>query len=418
MLSSRSRWTTVVRSGAAGLLLVSGMLAGCGEGVGPAGDIPSAEYPLWTATERMVLGGAVSVGAAALGSVVAVALYGDSLLAIADGHTEEVHLFNLEGELLRSLAGAGDGPGLARAIRLVSFDPDGGICLWDQQLARLTHFDSAGTVSRTWTPSHDSFSRLTSQVVAVTHDCSGAVFRESMSPEVEVGQTDRGFVQMVRTITHVVSQEREAVRELTRRSAPPVWVFRTDGLNSVHEVVLGERLESAMVGSVLWFGISDSFRWDRVDINGTRLSPVILPTVGMPPTADDVQHERARRKGEGIPAVLRSSLSAADVEQILAATDQGRDEVPASPTFPAYDAMIAGPHSTLWVRESSSHSVAVEPWLLLDSNGVPLGRLLLPKGGEAVAASARVLVMLHQDAFDAPYLRIWDVRPDGEGGGR
>lgn len=216
----------------------------------------------------------------------------------------------------------------------------------------------------------------------------------------------------------IASHEREGVLELGRRPAPPVWVLRTDGLNWVHEVVLGERLESAMVGSVLWFGTSDSLRWDRVDINGTRLSSVILPTARTPATADDVQHERARRKAEGVPAVLWSSLSPADVERILAATDQGRDEVPASLMFPAYDAMIAGPDSTLWVRESSSHSVEVEAWLLLDSDGVPQGRLSLPKGGEAVAASARVLVMLHLDAFDAPYLRIWDVRPDGEDGGR
>ena len=223
---------------------------------------------------------------------------------------------------------------------------------------------------------------------------------------------------MVRTISHIASHEREGVLELSRRPAPPVWVRRTDGLNSVHELVLGERLESAMVGSVLWFGISDSLRWDRVDINGTRLSPVILPTARTPTTAEDVQKERARRKPEGIPAVLRSFLSAADVERVLAATDQGPDEVPASPMFPAYDAMIAGPDSTLWVREPSSHSVEVEPWILLDSDGVPQGRLSLPKGGEAVAASARVLVMLHLDAFEAPYLRIWDVRPDAEDGGR
>ena len=404
---------TLCRSNIALFSFLAGMLVGCGEAADWMAQGNQVVYPRLAASERMLLGGAGSFGAAAFGSVVAVALHGDSLLAVADGHTEEVHLFSHEGEHLRSLAGAGDGPGLARAIRLVAFMRDGGICLWDQELARLTHYDPTGRVSRTWTPSHDSFSRLTSRVVGVGDDCAEAVFRESLLPDGEVGPTDRGFVQMVSTISYVVSQEREAVRELSLQSAPPVWVLRTDGLNSVHEVVLGERLESVMVGSVLWYGTSDSLRWERVDINGTRLSPVVLPTVRTPVTAEDVEAERSRRKAEGIPAVLRSSFSAADLERILAATDQGRAEVPASALFPAYDGMIAGSDSTLWVRESSPHSAEVEPWILLDSHGVAMGRLLLPKGGKAVAASARVLVMHHVDALDVPYLRIWDVRPEG-----
>lgn len=407
-----ARTVTVALTG--GLLWGIGILGGCGYDTSSARDGRELnDYPALTVSQRAVLGGAYAEGPAAFGIVAGAALHRDSLLAVSDGHSRQIQVFDLDGHHLRSLAGEGVGPGLARAIRFLSFTAGGGICMWDQELGRITHFDHTGTVIETWSPSHDRFSLVSSRVVGMADDCSSAVFRDPISPDLAIDTTDRAMIQTVDTIIHSAVERDGAARELSRRPAPPVWVLRTDRLNTKHAVVLGERLESAIVGMDLWIGVSDSLRWQRIDPVGRELSPVHLPTERRPTTALDIEQERAKLRGEPPPA--HRFLSPNDVRRVRAAWDRGQTEVPASEFLPAYDVMIAGSDRTLWVREASPYSADLDHWILLKADGTSLGRLSLPKGGEVVAASSRVIVIKNQDEFGAHYLQVLEIRPDPRG---
>lgn len=393
------------------LLLLSALLGACESGTNEPVRSADAAYPDLTYSERIVIGGANALGPAAFGSVAGVALHNDSMLAVADGSSQEIHVFDLDGGHLRSLAGDGVGPGMAKAIRRISYAPDGGICVWDRQLGRITRFGVDGSVLETWGPEYAGFSIMESTLVGLTDSCSSAVFGDRIRSDVarEVGTKALGMVQLVDTIVYMLIKQRHPARELTRRASPPIWLMRSERLNSVHELILGERLEAALVGSVVWLGTTDSLRWSRMDVGGSELSPVRLPTTRMPASAQDIDRMRDRRKEEA--PRLESFLGASQAQQYKDAYYEGVEKVPASAFLPAYDAMIVGSDGTLWIRKAGPDSARAADWLLLDADGIAVGRLSLPRAGEPVAGSANLLVMRHRDALDAEYLRVLDIMP-------
>lgn len=105
------------------------------------------DAPLLPFADMVTLGGAAAEGAEAFGLVQSVALVADETqIAIADGQTQELHLFAVTGEHLRTFGGRGGGPGEHRAIREVWGVRDGGLCTWDVQTPRVTRFGNSGEV--------------------------------------------------------------------------------------------------------------------------------------------------------------------------------------------------------------------------------------------------------------------------------
>jgi hypothetical protein len=399
------------------VFVLGALLGACAAGPDDPYHPDNGQYPQLTSSQRIVIGGADAAGPSAFGNVAAGALYRDSLLAIADGMSREIHIFGLDGELTESRAGAGAGPGMARTIRFVAFASDGGLCMWDQQLSRITRWHVDGSVIKTWRPEHPGFDIMESTLIGLANDCSSALFRDRIRPALvhEVGGTNRGMIQFVDTVVINVVDEEQRARTLTRQAAPPVWLMRSEGLNSVHGVILGERLEAVLVGTTLWYATTDSLRWSRIDIDGNPLDPVRLPTHRRRANIQDIENARARHsKDVRTVGPIADLVGEAQVRAYVAAHNQGVEQVPASEFLPAFDLMVAGSDETLWVRVPAAFPSGEEDWLLLDAAAVPLGRLTLPAGGEPVAGSSRILVMRHRDAFDAEFVRVLDIRQSAD----
>lgn len=396
------------------LLLLWLPAVACEPGAGDGERPEDARFPDLAFSLRSVIGGADAEGPAAFGRVSGVAMHEDRLLAVVDGMSQEVHLFDLEGAYLESLAGDGTGPGMARRIQFISYGPDGGLCIWDWLLQRVTRFRPDGTGLETWSPDYDAHSMLRSRLLGLAGDCSVAVFRDRIRSEIWRQTGAPALLQLTDTVAYTAVGQGEPARELYRRTVPPVWLVRSEQMTAVHDAILAARPEEAVAGSVLWFGISDSLRWRRVTLDGEELSPVRLPTNRRSASAQDVEHSRAQMKQD---APWQGDLvTEAQAQEFVDVYREGIDKLPASGFFPAYDAMIGGSDGTLWIREPSSFSDETSSWFLLDPDGSVIGQLALPVGGEPVAGSSSVLVMKHTDEWDAEYLRVYEIKgspPEG-----
>ena len=235
------------------LLLVAGWLGGC------RSDPPDrfaeayshAEIAELTALQRAVIGAANEAGLPVFGSIRAVALHADSLLAVADGMSQEVHVFDTHGEHLHTLAGDGEGPGRAKAIRSVSYARDGSLCMWDRQLGRISRLGPDGSAMDTWRPAYERFSLFDSMPLGFAAGCSIAVFRDRIRPDFlsEFASSSSPIRQVVDTILYTRVDQQGSAEELSRAAAPAAWLVRSEGMNAVHEVILGERLHAALVGT-------------------------------------------------------------------------------------------------------------------------------------------------------------------------
>jgi hypothetical protein len=82
----------------------------------------------------------------ALQQAVAIAVLGDTLLAVAD--RDRIHLLSPAGEPRGTMGRPGSGPGEFHSIQGVAA-VDGGLLVWDGNAARLTWLDAGGRVART-----------------------------------------------------------------------------------------------------------------------------------------------------------------------------------------------------------------------------------------------------------------------------
>lgn len=370
----------------------------------------SPTYPTLDAFPRAVLGGTEASGPSAFGRIRGVAVRGDSVLAVADGMSQEIKVFDSDGQYLRTFGGEGSGPGRTRAIRSVSYSRTGGLCVWDRQLSRITHLGPDGSLVGTWSPRYDGFSLVESVPLGFSDDCSAAVFRDRVRPDTwrQLGEGTTRIRQLIDTIVYTAATNQSAAKELARVAAPPAWLVRSEHMNAVHDALLGERLHATLVGTVLWFGTSETLYWRRIGLDMKERETVRLPTHRRRATNEDIESERARRMDA---APWQGHLvGESQARQFVEAYREGVAMIPGSEFLPAYDAMVGGADRTFWVREPPSARDQRADWLLIDEDGAVLGQLSLPVTSEIVAGSASLVVTRQKDEFDVEYLRVFDIR--------
>ncbi len=389
------------------LWVALGAPAGACAGGDPAnGQMRTDGYPALRYREIARIGGAAAEGPAAFGKIRGVAMFADSLLAVADEYTQRVELFTLGGRYLRSFGGRGSGPGMTEAIGRIGFDPVGGLCIWDVQLVRVTHLSSQGAVLATWHPSLSAFSQLRPTLVGFVSGCS-VVFADRGSRG--SAQDRPGEMPVIDTTTFTFFDGgSRPLRVLTRQQNPRAWLYSEPRFRSFQDVILGPRTHSALVGRTLWVGTSDSLKLRRFDMQGRELPTTAVRIGHEPATHEDIEHERVRREQstEQKWKRWRSALSAGDWVKIRAAYARAVDATPASHVLPSYDAIIGASDHAVWVRETPHSSAASADWLLLRSSGAVLGSLRLPSDGTVVAGSTTLVILQARDSLDTDILRV------------
>ena len=110
------------------------------------GDAAWASDEAWTVSveRRLSLGALDGPEQYQLFNVRNAALQSDGDIVLIDGGTREVRLFDRDGAYVKTLGGRGSGPGEFQEPNQVLITADDSVLVWDDALARITRFDSAG----------------------------------------------------------------------------------------------------------------------------------------------------------------------------------------------------------------------------------------------------------------------------------
>lgn len=132
-------------------VLISLAVQGCGSEASPrAPDAPGAwgDTP-WRLVEEARIGAAEGEGPDVFSSVVDVTLDPLGRAWIADGHSQEIWVFDTRGQPVRTLGRKGGGPAEFRDISGMQWAPDGRLWVLDGGNARFAVYDTAGTLLET-----------------------------------------------------------------------------------------------------------------------------------------------------------------------------------------------------------------------------------------------------------------------------
>ena len=369
-----------------------------------AGSVDS--LPVLPFVEVTTLGGAQATGPAAFGSIRAAALLLPvDEIAVADGTTQQIHYFTLDGRYLRTVGGKGGGPEEYQALRRLKGLPDGSMCTWDVQTLRIRRLDREGNVMASGRADLEKMEAIRPAFVGFLDDCS-VVLQDQRNEMGMRGEPEGMRRDSVRYA--LFSAAGDLVRILWAGPGAEQWFRNRSGSWGHVTPIFGRGLVGFVRRNELWLGESDSLRWSRHGSGGSTLGRVVISDVERVASEHDVEAERERRVAavaergaQGLPAGFGDAM-----KKLAEVRREGIQEVPAEATLPAYDSVVATTSGALWIRRYPRPEATRVDWLLVGGDGEPVGRVAIPRNSTVLDGSADWLVVATTDEWDTPVLRL------------
>jgi hypothetical protein len=402
---SSNRKGSVTRMARPLALLWAGLVAGFGCEAAPSPRAEASDVPWVVFRDTTSVGGSEAEGPAAFGSIRAAALLsGQERFVVADGQTQEIHLFDLAGQHVLRIGGRGAGPGEHRSIEALRGAEDGGLCTWDTQSARVTRFGVGGLVMGSHAARLDGMESIRPSFEGFFGDCS-FVLRDQRST-MEMRSVPEGLrrdtVQFV-----LFGADGQRIRTLADLPADEHW-FKNRGEHWGRvQLIFGEQLIGFPQGNEFWFGTSDKTAWTRLSLEGETLGARQFDYAPRTVSDAEVQAERRRRIDEvRVPRVLIPIVPPDFIDRMEESQRDGLRAVPARTTLPAYDAIVPGEGGGFWLREHPLPADSTSIWVFVDSLGEAVGRTVLPRDALILSGSADVILVGATDEWGTPVLRI------------
>lgn len=402
-------WTRLMR--AAPVACVTACVQSCGSD--PPDTAARFEYsalPEVRVVERAVLGGLEAEGPGALGDVRSIALLTEPrAIAVSDGHTQTIHVFSLDGELLGSAGGRGGGPGEFKAIGQMRASQDGRLHVWDIQQSRVTILESDLTFVDSYRAVLDPIGAIFPDFVGFLAD--GSFILRDVRSGIGMGNVPEGILQDTVRLYHY-SATGEFTDTLAVLLDEPKWFRNRDGMWGRQDLIFGRQLTALAVQDEVWTGSTEVLSFTRHGLDGETLGELDFGTIPRPASPQDIEAERRRRLDEVQvqkgPTVIGDGR---DLRVVAAEAERdGIQEMRGYETIPAYDLAVAGQDGLLLLRQYPRPDEAMAWWMLIKKGGSLIGRLRLPRTTQIMAASAELLVLLERDTYDAPVVRVMEWR--------
>jgi hypothetical protein len=381
--------------------------AGCGRSSGPEAVDPLAALPALDFVETATIGGDTATGPDALGSVVDGTLIpGADLIALVDGTSQEISYFTRTGAHVRTVGGEGGGPGEARALRKIHGAPDGGLCAWDIQLARVTRFDARGAVVGVARTDLGALRNIRPGFVGFLDDC-GYVVRDGRGMMFDVPDEPDGLRRdTVRFL--LFAFDGSVIDTVATALDAQTWFMKSDNFWGNERPIFGDDLLGFLKGNTLWLGVTDSLRWTRIGLATAARDTVRLPMMVRGVSNDQVAAERRRRLSGPKPyAHVKGTADGRSIAAVLA--DHERQAIlaaPANDAAPAYDRAVPGDDGSIWLREFPMPSETQARWVLVVDGFRPVGQVRLARSANVLAGDREWLLVLTKDAMDAPVVHV------------
>ena len=334
--------------------------SGCGGDGAAAGDaaavrdsagvrIVESARPAWGDERRWVVDDApaVEVGMVdgpaeyQLSDVRGAVRLADGSIVVAGADARELRFYDAEGGFVLRAGGPGGGPGEFQTLDgLLPYRGDS-VAAWDARSRRLSVFAADGTLGRA----------VTVRELAGISSWLRGTFADG-SFVVEPAATAEAFLRMQPgerrdTAAYLrFTAAGDPAGTLARLADREVVVSRDGGVVSQAEVLFGRDSYFAAAGERAYAGSSDAFRIDVLDPERGPVASIRRGDEPRPVRRGDVERARAE-------AQRRSEETAARVARITGSPPKAGParELPARPTVPAFDALLADVEGNLWVRE-------------------------------------------------------------------
>lgn len=353
----------------------------------------------WTlaAEPHVVIGTAADDSSRQLHEVQAAALLSDGTLVIANGGSNQLHVFDPAGEHVRSMGRDGEGPGEFRSLNNVWAGAGDTLFAWDYQLRRLSVFSAAGEFVRTVQPPSQR-----SHFAAGVLDDGSVVVAEHLTPStMEIG--------------HIADHEIELLRHEPSGATPDTLARHPHSRTLLFETPRGS------VGArPLTFA-----PFTTVDVAGSRIAVV----AGRAPEAwlwdDDEERVTLVRWGDALRPLSDADIARYEEQQLAEASDAAvrarvrerlRQE-PYSKLFPAAERGLLEHDGHLWIeRWREPWVTGPRAWTIFDAGGRLRAAVVVPEGLRVLDVRDDLLVGRMRDELDVEHVRVYRLDRRDRGG--
>lgn len=299
----------------------------------PSSSFP-AEFQLGT-TPTFVLGGIEVPPPEQFGFFPGIAALSDGTIWVLEPQTQELRHFDESGAHLRTVGGAGDGPGEFRRPTLIGAGPGDSLFVVDQGVGRLTVFSSSGELGRTG-PFFTVF-EFPLDGMSVMEDGSVAA---RLSMPIRVGEMGVGEI----------TPDSGAIVRIRHPRVDTVGWYQ-----SIRSIYTGGR----QVSQQIRFTGTDALASTGDAILATSGSDFAVRNVTTGDTAFRVERQ-ARPVDDSLLEAIRAEFavrySDPEVgESALATIDEQREQRPTH--TPGYDMLLVAPNGQIWARPWAAGNV-------------------------------------------------------------
>jgi hypothetical protein len=309
-----------------------------------------------------------------------------------------VRVLDDNGEFVRSIGGAGGGPGEFRAPALAAPLGQAGLVVWDRTTGGLSWFDEGGAFE-------DSSPFVRQSVVALSASADGsllAVSDESPAPPRRPG------IHRQRNTGHFLRIIRDGAVDSLARVPGTEWELRVDeGGMRIRAGWYYPRLRVGLSTAGAW--ITDGTDWElrRHDLASGSVDRIVRFDAPIEPFTD--QHVRE----------LHARALAAAEPQARPDLEALHDELEYPPMLPPIEGILVDGDDRLWVGRLEAPGQALPSgmgrvasrWVVLTNGGAEvLGTVTLPPGRRLLYADHEGALTVTVDELDVPFVEWWIFR--------
>jgi len=383
-------------------ILVSGMV-GCGGGDGTGSytvsdsagvEIMMNSGPAWSEGEgwrvdpepSLTIGTPAGDPAYELHGVRGAVRFLDGDLAVLNSGSQEVRIYDQDGQYLRAAAGEGEGPGRLQAPYLMFALADDTVVVSDGRQRRLSFFGRDGQFARSYNLSAEN------RYIAAALFGDGALL--VTSGVTTLSDRRSGPIRPKDHLT-VLSASGDSMSTLGAFASQEMYARYDGDAVGTATLVFGRTRVMAAHGSTLFVGTNDGFVIDQYRRDGTLVRSIRRDHVT--PVTDDMFAAELEATSEQYTGPYGDFM-----RPIL-------DEMPQPNTLPHYSAIKADPEGNLWVRDYHCRTMPSFEWTVFDPQGLMLGDVTLPERFDVYEIGRDYVLGRWRDDADVEYVRLHKV---------
>jgi hypothetical protein len=326
-------------------------------------------------------------GPAALHRVTGAVRLADGGVAIANGGSGEIRVFDATGGYRVTHGRAGGGPGEFRTLSALAPARGDTLVAYDAMLRRVTLVEPARGVVREF-----ALGMGFSGMQAVFPDGS---LLASSAPPGDVAQS--GGLIRADVDLHVLSPAGDPQGALGRH--PGVERVMRVSETSIEVLVppFARRTHYAPQGDAIIVAAQDLPEYRVYRRDGT-LQRIVRTGSAVQPFTTALLDAAIEQRLVGAPAERRASIRA------------GLESLPRPERLPAYGAVVTDRDGNVWVSDYPEPGTQRSEWTIFDVKGHAVARTRLPEGARVFDIGADFVVVLVRDDLDVEHVRVLELR--------